>query len=90
MSNDKNTGGQAFPQLQFGTFTDADDQIVVRHFQNPGMTLRDYFAAKAMVSFLNQWCVGDEIISDLSEQDYDCIANEAYIMADAMLKAREQ
>jgi len=42
-----------------------------------GMTLRDYFAAKAMQSL----CV-----SDMTNQR---LAAEAYDVADAMLKARE-
>ena len=44
-----------------------------------GMTLRDYFAAKAMQGFQEQW------VYDNSDE----IASKAYTMADAMLKARE-
>ena len=44
-----------------------------------GMTLRDYFAAKAMQGFQEQW------VYDNSDE----IARKAYAMADAMLKARE-
>ena len=47
-----------------------------------GMTLRDYFAAKAMQAFLSKdssFTCPDEII-----------AQDAYNAADAMLKAREQ
>ena len=43
-----------------------------------GMTLRDYFAAKAMQAF----CKDDA--------SFKTNAIEAYRMADAMLKAREQ
>ena len=46
---------------------------------NSGMTLRDYFAAKAMQGFQEQW------VYDNSDE----IANKAYAMADAMMKARE-
>ena len=45
-----------------------------------GMTLRDYFAAKAMHAILSNPEFGDE------ETD---IAETAYWAADAMLKARE-
>jgi hypothetical protein len=45
-----------------------------------GMTLRDYFAAKAMQSYLN----GD----DRDSFTYDEWAKASYQMADAMLKAR--
>ena len=54
-------------------------------FPNPhrtdmtGMTLRDYFAAKAMQGFQGEW------VYDNSDE----IASKAYALADAMLKARE-
>jgi hypothetical protein len=44
-----------------------------------GMTLRDYFAAQAMQAFLQEY------VHDNS----DAIADKAYKMADAMMKARE-
>jgi hypothetical protein len=47
--------------------------------QYNGMTLRDYFAAKAMQSILN---VG------VSSAQYADDAEQAYVIADAMLKAR--
>ena len=69
MSN--NTGGPAFPTE---VVTTNDGWI------HSGMTLRDYFAAKAMQGFQEQW------VYDNSDE----IASKAYKMADAMLKAREQ
>ena len=63
-----NTGGPAFP-YEFGSC-------------NRGMTLRDYFAAKAMQAFLSR----RESITCPDE----IIAQDAYNAADAMLKAREQ
>lgn len=45
---------------------------------NPGMTLRDYFAAKAMQAMTHR---GGDM--------YFC-STQAYKMADAMLAAREQ
>jgi hypothetical protein len=45
-----------------------------------GMTLRDYFAAKAMQTMLG-W--------DNDHTIWDSYAEDAYMMADAMLKARE-
>jgi hypothetical protein len=47
----------------------------------PGMTLRDYFAAKAMQELL----AGRTPTSTVTEE----IAGNAYAVADAMLKARE-
>jgi hypothetical protein len=48
-----------------------------------GMTLRDYFAAKAMQNFR------DQIGSQSDQEWFDKVAKGAYRMADAMLKARE-
>ena len=48
-----------------------------------GMTLRDYFAAKAMQNFR------DQIGSQSDQEWFDKVAEGAYRMADAMLKARE-
>jgi hypothetical protein len=54
-----------------------------------GMTLRDYFAAKAMQGMFANPDDGHENY-DLSYEDYvKEIARCAYKMADAMLKARE-
>ncbi len=47
-----------------------------------GMTLRDYFAAKAMQTILQQKDAHDG-------RDYDSAAWMSYCMADAMLKARD-
>ena len=62
----KETGGPAFPT---GTA-----------FQ--GMTLRDYFAAKAMQGILSspQYWIGED----------SQLVNAAYELADAMLKEREK
>ena len=48
-----------------------------------GMSLRDYFAAKAMQNFLST------IGWNSDQKWFDEIAVGAYRMADAMLKARE-
>ena len=69
-----NTGGPAFPGF---------DYIAQSGKQNPeGMTLRDYFAAKAMQAEL--------MGGVLYEHDFGITAKRAYTMADAMLRAREQ
>ena len=67
--NDTNTGGPAFPSSEF----DSDYQHT---FLTGGMTLRDYFAAKAMQGILFEGLTENET------------ARHAYLMADAMLKAR--
>jgi hypothetical protein len=69
MSN-TNTGGPAFPTPRY----ERGDMYSL------GMTLRDYFAAKAMQA----WLVG------VDEPGEGRCADFAYRMADAMLKAREK
>lgn len=64
--NSTNTGGPAFP------VPDIDGSAVCE-----GMTLRDYFAAKALAV----------IYMDADDDEHS--AQRAYEMADAMLKARE-
>ena len=62
-----NTGGTAFPC-----------HTIAMH---EGMTLRDYFAAKAMQAFLSR-------DSSCTSPD-EIIAQDAYNTADAMLEARK-
>ena len=69
---DINTGGPAFPVPGLHENDDYD-----------GMTLRDYFAAKAMESML-------PLFSDRPLEEIKDVPTKAYAMADAMLKAREQ
>lgn len=71
--NDTNTGGPAFPAAVV-----FHDQVVYED----GMTLRDYFAAKAMVSILSQKDAHDG-------REWNSTAWMSYQIADAMLKARE-
>ena len=70
MSN-TNTGGPAFPTTK-----------PLEHWGDPnqGMTLRDYFAAKAMQG---------DLIAGVHPDDFNTCAHRAYLVADAMLKARE-
>ena len=78
----KDTGGPAFPGVEFIRNPAFPSQPI----QNgvPGMTLRDYFAAKAMQGLLAQSC-GSAMGSDPING-----AQYAYAMADAMLKARTE
>jgi len=71
-----NAGGPAFPC----DLTMYDKEV---QSQMQGMTLRDYFAAKAMQGLLAGTLTPDAIWSQ------DEVAETAYNMADAMLKARE-
>ncbi len=79
MTTDK-TGGPAFPTVMIDK-------------PEGGMTLRDYFAAKAMQALLMQPDRVADAITSL-KLDKNEVANHvslgAYHFADAMLKAREQ
>lgn len=78
--SEKNTGGPAFPQPALM----GDNGIIsANDFNEGGMTLRDYFAAKAMQGFITNH---DTRRSDLI--DVPQLAKSAYNVADAMLKAR--
>ena len=68
----------AFPKLPIGRAS--NNEIL---YQSDGMTLRDYFAAKAMQGMLAA-CTG------WSESQQERLAKCSYAKADAMLKAREE
>ena len=71
------TGGPAFP-FRRKTLADMEAPFET-HEGDTGMTLRDYFAAKAMTRFVSRsW--GSYMAADIA----DC----AYELADAMLEAR--
>jgi hypothetical protein len=54
-----------------------------------GMTLRDYFAAKAMQGLISShWCEEARVIAP--KFGVEELATDAFKMADALLKAREQ
>jgi hypothetical protein len=77
------TGGPAFPTAQVN-INGVDEQDGISAFDG-GMTLRDYFAAKAMQGML---ATGDDY-QDLLGDGWDWYAKASYAMADAMLKARQ-
>ena len=54
-----------------------------------GMALRDYFAAKAMQMILASQYEEGIYVGDLDNDSEHICAKSAYIMADAMLEARE-
>jgi hypothetical protein len=72
------TGGSAFPQHDPIT-----NEFVKKYGTDRGMTLRDYFAAKAMQAMLNE--------DPDYHQKYQFIdlADFSYQCADAMLEARK-
>ena len=74
MSN-TNTGGPAFPVQSV--------YIEDQQTNSQGMTLRDYFAAKAMQGYAQYSAANSKFV--FSDQQ---LAKDAYLIADAMLKAR--
>ena len=68
-----NTGGPAYPTSNYGAI------VPMSTGYSEGMTLRDYFAAKAMQGFL---AFGVNAPANV-------FATKAYEMADAMLEARQ-
>lgn len=80
--NDKPAdGGSAFPQSTHA-YLSADKKEWHQQSQTGGMTLRDYFAAKAMQSLALDY-------SNTGEGTYK-LAEVSYIIADAMLAEREK
>lgn len=77
----KDKSGPAFPQPCTENGYAANSEFEVA---GGGMTLRDYFAAKAMQSLYLR--AGGSPVIDAESCDYFAI--HAYEMADAMLKAR--
>ena len=71
----KDTGGPAFPTIP--------ENYMGMDPPGEGMTLRDYFAAKAMQGLLAQSC------GTALGNDPKFAAEYAYATADAMLKARQ-
>ena len=76
---EKNFGGTAFPL----TGTEYDEHSTpIDTFVEPGMFLRDYFAAKAMQALLSR--------ETKLNPDLAVYAGAAYDVADAMLEARDK
>ncbi len=70
------TDTPAFPQVDL-----KDSYGMLVPDRQSGMTLRDYFAAKAMQSLM---------LAAKTSQDVDLLSKGAYQMADAMLKERSK
>lgn len=76
MSKPKSDGGPAFPH-------DNQELIDGHRIAQPGMTLRDYFAAAALPALVAS-------ALDLDHVKWDAAAEHAYTIADAMLKERSK
>lgn len=78
--NAQDNGGSAFQCLP--PQDTAAGSAVGYPYPDAGMTLRDYFAAKAMQAFIASYERGSAPADDSVEED-------AYAVADRMLKARK-
>lgn len=87
---DFNDGGTAFPAVVTDYNPDSERREVM---SAGGMSLRDYFAAKALMGLIAREGDNDYEEETLRRNDYEEYCNSfalsAYAMADAMLKARE-
>ena len=81
----KKTGGPAFPLNAFSWHEtiSQEEYLPEEHDFTMGMTLRDYFAAKAMQPMFEVW-------ENFEDWGFEELAMRSYEMADAMLKAREK
>jgi hypothetical protein len=79
----------AFPTFEDVEQYDEDRGKYVSHVvPTEGMTLRDYFAAKAMQAFIST-SAAPAIVGGLDGAEPYCAA-AAYLMADAMLRERSK
>ena len=78
--NKKPENPSAFPNVEY-SFYDGEPNV---SDYSTGMTLRDYFAAKA----LQGWMANPMFVNNKQDQEY--AAQAAYKVADLMLKEREK
>lgn len=74
-----NNGGPAFPRP-------ASEYGHGGHYEQDGMSLRDYFAGQALVGFTEAFLSGGW--HNPNEYQIEVLARNSYLAADAMLKAR--
>ena len=97
MSNEKDNGGPAFPVAGEIMIERSPGELYAQSSMGmgpqEGMTLRDYFAAKAMQGHWSN-AHGDSTLDwmqanpELEDGQLRIVAKLAYAQADAMLKAR--
>jgi hypothetical protein len=74
-----NDGGPAFPTGTQCSQNNTTEETTSYQYLSDGLSLRDYFAAKALQGF----CAGAQAGDDIDE-----LPDLVYMLADAMLKAR--
>lgn len=75
MTDEIKTGGPAFP------FVPGEGSAL---YESEGMTLHDYFSAKAMAAIISN----PSLIDDLGQLHVDWVISHSRAVADAMIKAR--
>ena len=84
-----NDAGPAFPQQHVHPVKDGAKVISEGWHGKEGMTLRDYFAAKAMQSYLLCPKIEDLSGRAVTKTEYN-LAGMAYLLADAMIIERNK
>lgn len=82
------TGGAAFPTPRF--MVDDESRILGFSINTDGMSLRDYFAAKAMQALMAETNGEGDDIPGAPRWESPQVAELAYEHADAMLEARNK
>jgi hypothetical protein len=85
---DNNYNPPAFPTVGWEELSSGK---IVTTMDNPGMDLRDYFAAKALQSII--LTVPEQHKTNggwIPDQSYEMLVQDAYKIADAMLKERSK
>lgn len=76
MSNEIDNGGSAFA-------------CAAENGHQAGMSLRDYYAGQALQGIMNSEDLRNRAVrKDVTVRPEDCFAHNAYLVADAMIKAR--
>lgn len=78
--SERNDGGPAFPHVADLVRDHGDGNMTTKQITAGGMSLRDYFAAKAMQG----------LVTTLTNSTTTTIVAESYEFADAMLAERER
>lgn len=83
-------GGPAFPVADYDHMVFEPKTVAETKRDLSGMSLRDYFAAKAMQGYLaNAWQAQElDSLGESAAQQMATVAEISYAMADAMLAAR--
>lgn len=76
---------KAFPTNKTLMLQDENEKMYLQSIENLGMDLRDYFAAKAMQAIIGK---SDDASLNIDEVD-NWIGSYAYVVADAMMEARD-